>query len=44
MSRPWMPLYIADYIKDTSHLRALESGAYLHLIMAYWVSGKTAKR
>jgi uncharacterized protein YdaU (DUF1376 family) len=35
-----MPLYIADYIRDTSHLRALESGAYLHLIMAYWVTGK----
>jgi uncharacterized protein YdaU (DUF1376 family) len=35
-----MPLYIADYIRDTSHLRAMESGAYLHLIMAYWVSGK----
>jgi uncharacterized protein YdaU (DUF1376 family) len=35
-----MPLYIADYMRDTSHLRALESGAYLHLIMAYWVSGR----
>lgn len=39
MKRLWIPLYIADYLKDTSHLRALESGAYLHLIMAYWVSG-----
>lgn len=36
MKRPWIPIYIADYLKDTTHLGALESGAYLHLIMDYW--------
>jgi uncharacterized protein YdaU (DUF1376 family) len=35
-----MPLYIADYLAKTAHLRALESGAYLHLIMHYWQHGK----
>jgi uncharacterized protein YdaU (DUF1376 family) len=31
---------VADYLKKTTHLGALESGAYLHLIMDYWANGK----
>jgi len=34
-----MPLYVADYLADTAHLGALESGVYLHLIMHYWLKG-----
>ena len=38
-NRPYMPLFVADYLSATQHLNAAESGAYLHLIMHYWTKG-----
>lgn len=39
MSRPWMPFYWGDWLRDTGHLSPAAGWGYLHLIGHYWNVG-----
>lgn len=36
---PHLPLFVKDYLVDTTHLSLEQSGAYLHLLMHAWTRG-----
>lgn len=41
MKKPdtWMPLYVGDYLRDTTRFSTEQHGAYMLLIFDYWMSG-----
>jgi uncharacterized protein YdaU (DUF1376 family) len=36
MKRPWMPLYVNDFLADTLDLRADETGVYFVMLLICW--------
>jgi uncharacterized protein YdaU (DUF1376 family) len=38
-AKPWMPLYIGDFVAGTMHLGATETGIYIRLLMHCWQHG-----